>query len=391
MRCLRGALGLGYSTAAMIRSFRWLCVALLVTACGGLRSGVQEPDGSVSKVDSGAVDEADGGFPPAGNDAGHPPSDGGATPDGGLAPSFTWGAISVPSTQPLRGISGRGEGSSLELYVVTESKLLRFSGGRWTPALEVSGKPLSSVWAREDGAVFVVGSSLWSCLSNCTQTAAFKEFTGSLGAASVCGAGDHVYALGETGGGRGYLEQFDFGAQTWKHAVTDLGTAFAQGCWVSTAGHVFIAAQSNIHRYDGLELVREPLDYPGDWTVSAISAQHWRGVSGAGDSVYAVGTRRRVISRSATGRWSFAFDPDGVDRLSAVVVFGEGEVLAAGQVSPEAQRMARVSSSSSTQWSFDPAGPALSAAAAWAASPREVFIVGTAEDGLTGAMFRGTR
>ncbi|MGQ0506257.1 MAG: hypothetical protein ACT4TC_13175 [Myxococcaceae bacterium] len=383
-----------------------LQLALLIAGCGGLWSGTERPfgadplspetpapnDSGETPVDSGDPNSAgaDGGFivqlPDGGADTPVKPStDAGADPLPSKA--FTWARMTPTNARPIVDVGGRGEGASLELFVLTDNALLRYFDKTWTTVLnDNTGVNYTSLWVSPAGPVFVGGGRLVSCLSGCTQESAFKLH--STYGSAVCGDGPRVFAVNENPAREVSLYRFNFPpGEGWTRVVADVGAHFAGRCWVSPQGEAFVAAQSSIFRFDGEVIAAERVDYPSTWTTSEVANQMWQGVSGHGTDIYAVGTRRRVLQRGATGVWSLVFNPSGVNDLQTVTVLGPGDVLAAGRASSDGQTMVQRTDA----WGFVRDAPTVHALGSWAVSNREVYVGGYHTTGIQGALWRGVR
>lgn len=361
---------------------RVLLFAVVSSACG-LRT----------RSDGGVIIDDDSGTPVTPHDGGSQPGDDAGTklPDAGTARSFTWGKLSAPTANAFRGIGGVGSGSSVVLYTAQHSsRVARFANGTWTTAYtDPANTNLASVWVSPNEEVFAVGSYfIDSCRGGCgAQASWLHETFASVTFTGVCGTDlDHLYAVGNSNLTVGMLLKYDPAVPKWNIVLADTGSYSNAGCWVSSDGTVFIAAQSKVVVYSNGVATPETIEYPAAWTSNEISTQYFTAVSGFGTEVYATGARKRVLRRDAPGHWQFVLAPDSAQGFEAIAV-GSNGVVAAGTSGMHPS----IAVGTGLAWRFDANGPDISVLSAWFATPDEVYLVGSTTNGGTGVVYRGTR
>lgn len=371
-------------------------VALLAVACPQAIHGLGDLDGG--------VDAGDGGSPPPTSDAGPPgtdaggkdaglPSDSGPATDAGSSDAgdrpILWGTMAGANNRYLHDVHGSAPNN---VYAVGDlGQIHRFDGAQWTVVYQDnSNLSLHGIWVAPTGEVFAAGEGMIvSCTSGCTQPSDFVRTSANATLYGVCGlSAQQVYASGVAGNPGVYGALWQRSGGTWSAVSTNNGTFYNTKCWVAPDGAVFAAAQSKAVRFKSASFVAEPVDYTG-WSASDIANQFFEDVWGDGTSVFAVGSRRRIIGRNpATGNWSFVFNPNGVNTFLTVAGPGPGEAFAAGRfITGQQLALWR-----GTGWAFAPnARDSVEIWGMWAATRDEYFAVGGVTSSFTGVILHGTR
>jgi hypothetical protein len=166
-------------------------------------------------------------------------------------------------------------------------------------------------------------------MSNCASSgAAFTPFDTNIIAVTgdvICGSSSSdVYAVLDRDSSIGVLFHWD--GVSWTQVSNNLGITNPSSCYMRPDGVLFIGGLKDIVRWEQNSGTVETAGT--DWTaISAdLSSQVWNGISGNGDTLVAVGYRRRVLKRdSASGTWALSFNP----------LVGTGEFRAVGYTWPD--------------------------------------------------------
>jgi hypothetical protein len=367
---------------------------LSIAACGSLSSFTPEEDGGCAECPSDAPDSGDGA------DAGEPVTDGGTEPDGGddggadagevdagPLPALSWGQMAFTSTDSMYDVHGTGPDNVY--FAGGDGKIRRFNGQSLEVAYDRNTtEDFVGIWVSSDGAVFAASNSgtlVW-CLKDCTeQDAFFIHSVSKVYFSGICGKdANTVYAVGNNAQVAGQMVQLD--GSGWAEPVPT-NSVYNKGCTVSDDGQMFLAARSQMVRFDGVAFMPEPVNYP-DWTQAQIQDQLWYDVWASGDTVLATGSRRAVIRRQPSGAWAVVYDPSLNESNYALAGSGPTDVYAAG-VTGTSSNLTRFDGA----WKAQPDGarPPLWIVGLWAADAKTYYAVGRLPSQSAGAIFRGTR
>jgi hypothetical protein len=257
----------------------------------------------------------------------------------------------------------------------------------------VSSADLRSIWVSSTGAVFAGGDNgyLPFCKSGCSQPSNYFQATVAATITGVCGLDDtHVYAVGNNASSLGVM--FRWNGTTWNTSAIPTTSYSNAGCWVAANGDVFIAAQSKILHFDGVAITSETIVWPAGWGTSEIALQNFEAVWGSGSTLFATGSRLRVISRDGAGTWTFAFNQNGVNDNHTLYGSGPNDAFAAGARSSTAN-LTRFDATKTPPWAYVQTAdvPDITFWGLWAASPKLYYVAGTDSGGLTGVIYRATR
>lgn len=194
------------------------------------------------------------------------------------------------------------------------------------------------VYVAPDNAVFLAssGTTIRWCLSNCTSQAAFSSYTvvvASTDLDAVCGtSSSNVYAVANRDSSIGILFHWD--GSSWTMVSNNLGLTVPRACWARPDGAVFIVGTRDVVMWDqGAAMVETAsLDFSA-FGIDALS-QLWSGVHGLGDTVVAVGYKRRALVRKGPGaNWSIIANPVGASNtFNTVALAWPDELYAGGSV-----------------------------------------------------------
>lgn len=347
------------------------CEAACTSSCvegGGTAAGGSAGGGA---VDGGSSAKPDGGSS--------------AKPDGG-APQPFWERLIAPQASAFHAVSARAMN---DVYVTaSDGALYHFDGTGFTEVFRASTPvPLKGVWVTPGGAVFAAGDKLLlSCPANCTRTDRFTQTSVVGTVAAVCGLGEQdLFAVGDDANGNGVLHRWNGAA--WASPLAT-STKTNASCWVSPTKQVFIGARSKILRFTGAGFVDEPIDY-GTLTDADITSHVWRSVFGQGDQLFACGYRMRIVGRSTSGQWSFAFNRSAIVDCWAMAGPSADELYAAGEYSDFTQVPHFVSKKGSV-WDYVPTekSPPFTVYGMWASPNGSYFAVGEDEGQKVGAIYR---
>ncbi|MHB8872580.1 MAG: hypothetical protein ACYC8T_02735 [Myxococcaceae bacterium] len=301
------------------------------------------------------------------------------------------------SSEALQAVSGS---SISNVYVTADSgKIYRSTGGAFSSVVytDASNRSINGLYVTPDGKVFAGGPYfLVHCLSGCAAQGDFTSVAltspNSTEIFGVCGGGGQVFAVGNNGSySRGTAFKFNFGTQVWDVFSQDTGVTNNRGCWVAPNGDLYVAAQGRVVRIDSAGSAFQesinPVAPPATETITGLSL---RAIWGSGTTVFATGTRRRIIQRRANATWDFVFTPpenNGYD-FYALGGASPNELLASG-FSFGGQHWAKWNG---TTWTFGPDLPlSLDVYGIWAANVDTYYLVGQRHNSWLPSVLRATR
>lgn len=328
-----------------------------MASCAGVVCGSSDGCGSNCQVGSGCTAGADGGAGDAGADGGS--SDAGA--DGG-PPPITWNAMVMPhnsdgsnSSCENDGVHGIMGNATSDLYLACEvGYVWHWDGMSWGGAAlyhdpDNGGSALgfNAIWVTPSNQVLLAGgrNGFTFCTSNCSVPGNFSYQPNPISpqygvVKGFCSDGTNVFAVGYddpySTGGAGILWRWNPSTNSLDLLGEDMSHSSFLSCWVSPAGELLIAAQSQIIRYGSGTFAVENVNYPTGWTTNEISQQQWYVVAGSSAGAFAAGTKRYILQRNASKTWDFAYYPyQTSDTSDFQALAGVGsEFYAGGSYSP---------------------------------------------------------
>ncbi len=298
-------------------------------AGGGAGGGVAGGSGGGGGGSGGSAGGGAGGS--GGGSAGGGAGGGGGGAGGGGAAriygAFQLSSQSLPAgSGTITGMSGRAG----DVWAATDnSRVFHRTDGGFVELNGFSGG-FRDIYAAPDGAVFLVtgGKTLYSCMANCTSGAAFTAFdvtvlnaTGNV----ICGSSSSdVYAVLDRDSAIGILFHWD--GNSWSQVSNNLGITSPSSCYMRPDGALFVGGLKNIVRWEQGSGTVETAGTDFSAVSTDLSSLNWNGISGNGDTLVAVGYRRRTLIRdAATGTWALGFFP----------VTSAGDFLAVGYPWPD--------------------------------------------------------
>jgi hypothetical protein len=304
-----------------------VCVFILLTACGGLRS-MAGGGGGGTGVGGGQQGAGGGGLNFGGGYGGG--SGQYEIQDGG----FSFQDISPVDTGPsYQRIAGR----SLTDVVLGDSdgSVQHFDGAAWSVWATFPDTPnFTGLYMAPTGDIFATGDAerIYWCASNCSDLASwsYEDHGGNVFAGLCATSADTVYAVGHSQSDEsGVVFKFQPPTQMWEQLS---GTNFAKdyaACTLAPDGTLFLAARRYV-----VEVSPQGMAKQVDLTGMVILAgfDQWRAITMMGDEVVAVGDNKRVARRSAGGQWSMLLDGANEDLTvwTAVQSLRAGEALIGG-------------------------------------------------------------
>jgi hypothetical protein len=290
--------------------------------------------------------------------------------------SFIWTDITPPgATGALAAVSGTGP---TNVWVASATgQLWTWTGCNWVQRSPPSIVQFYSVLALPDGGAMASGrtSSNDVALSCITGASCLSNVNGVRG---LCGRNGQVYAAVSNLGNYG-LQRYEPGINSWsKPGSGDTSSEYDQ-CWVDPTGlPVLISSEPGLARYDG----------PGNLVAEATTAgpnERFVGIFGTGGLVFAGGSDKFIVQRTASTAWGVVYNGAGTGFIRSmhgpeITVAGQPAIVAGGDYGSNG---GSVHVWLNSNWSSeDPPGPAMNVAGVYAASAKEFFIVGALLNGI---------
>jgi hypothetical protein len=307
---------------------------------------------------------------------------------------LTWSQRATPTG--MSGAESIWGGSVTDFYIGdADGALFHYNGSAFASGFhDPANMPITSIYESPSGKVYLAGSSLFSCNSQCTTNTNFTSPTSSqqLGCivTAVCGNGETVYAIGNQGTGTssgptGCLLTTD-GLGNWASLTLSSLPAGAVACAVAPDGTAFIGGAGGIVSYSSNQgATAETINWPGGPSGNDVYVT-FQALWSNGSDTFAAGGNRRVFQRTSSG-WTPVLNNSAIDQTSdgassasfAALAGAAGGAWAFGDDLGNHQ----TAFFDGTTWSYLPTSivPQGYLWAAWAADAANYFVVGSS-DGL---------
>lgn len=279
--------------------------------------------------------------------------------------------------------------------------MFHFDGANWAPGFhDPNNMPITGIYESPSGKVFVAGSSLFECDSQCVTNTNYAVASGyaSTGCQvfDVCGNGETVYATGTTNdGSSGCL--LTYGGGTWSSLDLTTLVGGAGACAVAPNGTVYVGGGGAIVSYTALNgATPATINWPAGTGTNNVYVT-FQGIWTDGTNTFAAGGNRRIFSLTASG-WNLVLndspittsdEDNGGPNPSFIAVAGAGGEAWAFGADADSQPQAAFFNGS--VWSVWPSAlaPGALIEAAWAADSADYYAVGTASDELSALILKG--
>jgi hypothetical protein len=177
------------------------------------------------------------------------------------------------------------------------------------------------------------------CLSNCSSASAFTMFdipNPLITVVALCGSSaSNVYAVARRDQNVAVLWQWN-GTQ-WTQVSNNLGMSTPRACYLRPDGALFITGLKDVVRWEQGAAMLETAGLDLTPLMGDQNMQTWWGIAGVGNTMVAVGLKRRSIVRdSVTQTWSLGANPATVNNTFNAIAFAwPDEAYAAGTKGPQ--------------------------------------------------------
>lgn len=344
---------------------RALALAVLVSACSGLRTHFGDDGGSGGGTSAGGGSAMGGG---------------GAAGTGGGA----GGAWSQRSTFSLMGAASSTvtgiAGTNGVFYAVTSfSGLYRMDGAAgFVPVSGLSLNPGRSVYVDGDSSVFVAaGNQLFVCHTGCDSASQYTVTT--LGATdqawAICGnLQGTVWAVVQQVGNNAALWQWE--GTMWVLRVGNLGVNYPRACVVPNSQSVEVAGLRDVGFYVANAMSDEPAaTSPPLSSPTEAAGQQWNAAAIVEGTLYVAGDKRRISKRVIPGSWSLVeTSGSATDALFAIGGPSTADLFAAGDDST-GNNLLRLDQEG--VWTYVPALPVIRHVASLHSEQDDIFFGGS--------------